>query len=435
MYLDEKNMKNIKKVLINLIVISIIVTTSFIGNSQKIYLEKIDLENSSDDVELYLLRVEHYLDLFVKEDTDVINVLYACPPIYGYQVPIFVEVFDDSTAEIINYKIEDDIDCPPNKFVNFTINSMKKNQHKLIHFTIWVLVEKHNFSDIPDNKPFPEDPSDLPVETRTWLGKTEVTQKNRILIKIRSRIIKRFNNDVISYAKYVSNFIKKHRYFLFLLQLNLRIFFSQDALTTLLINGENVGRSHLACALMRNQNIPSRVILVNNDQGFWTQMHYMVEYYVPDYGWVLLDTTKGETPYNTSRQIINRICYPSDENDTKTDYIFRLMKGEERWIWFSDENVKPYYVDCDEGSKSQMFTEKSITTCEHISVTCFHSTIKTFNKFQSYLGESLTGQNLEFFENAINFQKQALNSFQNNDIMNYYYYLERSFEEYDKITF
>ena len=67
----------------------------------------------------------------------------------------------------------------------------------------------------------------------------------------------------------------------------------------------------------RAKNVPARVLLVHNDQGFWTQMHYMVEYYLPGYGWVLIETTRGETPYETKRQVVNRVCYPEDEEDTK----------------------------------------------------------------------------------------------------------------------
>ena len=145
----------------------------------------------------------------------------------------------------------------------------------------------------------------------------------------------------------IAPFIKYHRYLFFVFELNTGLLLSQDARTTLLINGENVGRSHLACAFFRIYNIPARVLLVNNDQGFWTQMHYMVEYYCPGYGWVLLETTGGKTPYATYHQVINRVCYPQDEKDTKRDYIFPFMKGEERWLWIDTDDVSPYYVDCD----------------------------------------------------------------------------------------
>lgn len=425
-------MKKNKKVLKIITIFSIFILSSVISIGQKTNFENFTKGENYEDVELHLLRVEHYLELYAEENTNLFNVLYACPPRYNYQAPIFFEIFSDTTADILNYKIDSDTNSINNKFVNFTIKNMNKNEQKIIHFTIWVLVEHNDFSDIPSFNNFP-DLNTLPNEAKIWLVKTDVTQKDNLLIKIRSKLLRFKNDDMMSYAIKVASFIKNHRYLLFVIQLNLGVFFSQDAITTLLINGENVGRSHLACALFRYQNIPARVILVNNDQGFWTQMHYMVEYYVLDYGWVLLDTTRGETPYNTSRQVINRICYPFDENNTKIDYIYRFMKGEERWIWISDENVRPLYINCDQGSKSQMFKEGIIKTCKQISLECFNSVENVFNKYQMYQGSDLIGDNLLFFENAKDFQKNAIDCFLDKDIMHFYYYLERSLEEYNKI--
>ena len=421
-------MKKSSKIIVCFILVSIVIISSFTAVSLNISFEKTEA-----DVDLHLLRVEHYLEISANDSTDVFNVKYACPPTYGLQVPVFIEIFEDSDADILSYKIEDDVAHPPNKFVNFTIDGMNKDEHKLIHFTVWVLVKHNDFSDLPKSKKFPVF-ENLPSETKTWLVGTEVTQKDHFLINLRSKILRAGDEDMISYAKKIAPFIKKHRYLLFLAQLNLRMFLSQDAVTTLLINGENVGRSHLACALFRNQSIPSRVLLVNNDQGFWTQMHYMVEYYVPDYGWVLLDTTKGKTPYNTSRQVINRICYPSDENDTKVDYIFKLMEGEERWIWIKNENVTPYYVDCDQGSKSQMFSENIVKTCEQVYIACFNSTKNMFEMYQEFQSMNLTESDLDFFENATGFQQDAIDSFMQDDIMNYYYNVQRSIEEFNKIA-
>ncbi len=421
-------MKNNKKIvfLLLLLLISLPITKSINSINQRNLSEK-----NCKEEKINLLRVEHYLDITAEKDVDKFNVYFAFPPDYRYQKPIYLQVFNDSTDDILNYKIENDTK-EPNKFVNFTIKEIKKDEHKLIHFTIWVLVKNISFNDIPISKEFPVK-ENLSNETKKWLTKTDVVQTDNVFIKLKSKQIRFFNKDMISYAKHVSEYIKDHRYLLFVLQLNLGVFFSQDAVTTLFLNGENVGRGHLACALLRNQNIPSRIVLVNNDQGFWTQMHYMVEYYVPEYGWVLTDTTEGKTPYDTGRQIINRISYPEDENNTKEDYIYKFMKGEERWIWIDNTNVKPYYVDCRKGSKSQMFIEKKLNLCDIIIDKCLGTTSETFTQYQEFLGKNLTGQNKLFFENGAIFQKNAIYSMKNGDIFDYYYNIRRAGEEYKKI--
>ena len=425
----------IRKKTITLCMLNILILSAFspIMISQSSFEDISNFQVSLNEKELHLLRVEHYLELKADQDVlDNFNVRYAFPPDYQYQVPIYLEIFDDSTADIINYYIEED-SFEPNLFVNFTISSIHKDENVLIHFTVWVLVINHDFSDLPNYVKFPKE-NDLPEETEKWLKPSDVVQVNNIFIKIKAREIRGFCNNLIRFAEEVAPFIKEHRFLLFLAQLYLGVFFSQDAVTTLFINGENVGRSHLACAFLRNYGVPTRVLLVNNDQGFWTQMHYMAEYYCPGYGWVLIETTRGESPYETKRQVINRICYPEDEMNTKTDYIFPLMTGEERWIWIDNEDVNPYYIDCDEGSKSQMFSESVISSSPFTVDYSFMISENVFNNYKKYLGLNLSVNNSVFFENAISFQEIAISQLKvNQDIFNYIFYMEKAFDEYKKM--
>jgi hypothetical protein len=160
-----------------------------------------------------------------------------------------------------------------------------------------------------------------------------------------------------------------------------------------------------------------------------------MEYFVPNYGWVTLCTTRGKTPFNSSRQIINRICHPEDENDTKTDYIYKLMKGEEKWIWFDNKNIKPVYTDCRNDSKSQMFEENKIQTCSIVKDDIFNITRIVFTKYQKYLGKELSFENIIHFNQAIDYQKQALVDLNHsNKAYSYIHFMELAKEEYNKIS-
>jgi hypothetical protein len=389
-------------------------------------------EVDSKDRELYLLRGEHYLYINASKNlTDPFHLKFCFPPDYNYQVPILLEIFDDTTADILHYCISPDKN-EPNRVIDFTIAPMKKEEGTLLHFSCWVLVKNHEFEDLPKYVRMPKK-HQLPKETRTWLVPTKVVQVNNVFIKRKAEQLKGLSNNLIKYAKRVAFFIKYHRYPLFIIQLKLGIFFSQDAVTTLFINGENVGRSHLGCALLRTYDVPARVILAHNDQGFWTQMHYMIEYFCPGYGWVLIDSTKGKTPYATKRQIINRICFPEDEWNTKRDYIFPLMKGEERWLWIDNRNVHPWYKDCRNGSKSQMFTEGNITTDSLIADFAFNLTREVFHNYENYLGKDLSNENLEHFQNALFYQKEAMALFLEKDISAYIYFMNKAYQEYSEI--
>jgi len=432
-------MLKINKKIIKISIISLIITLSVFSSS--VLSERDNNTNdifkysniSIDDKNIYLQRVEHYLYLKAEENTQNFIVNYSYPPDYNYQIPIFLEIFEDSTADIVDYEIIEDIN-EPNLLAKFLIGSIQKDEIVLIHFTCWVILFNNDFSDLPNYVKIPNR-NEIPDDYTKWITATEVVQKNRFLIKYYANKLKGNGDNLISFASNISSFIKNHRYFLFVIQLNLKVFFSQDAITTLIINGENVGRSHLACAILRSNNIPSRVLLVNNDQGFWTQMHYMIEYYCPNYGWVLIDSTSGKTPYDSNRQIINRICFPSDEEDTKKDYIIPFMKGEERWLWINNENIILYYIDCDEGSKSQMLIEKNITTNSFTADYAFFISECVFNQYQKFLGENLTSQNLLHFNNAINDQINAITEFKENEnIMEYIYFMDKAYDEYKQIN-
>ncbi len=387
--------------------------------------------DGSHDEQLYLLRGEHYLYINATENVDTFQLRFVFPPDYQYQVPLYLHIFNDTTANITHYEIQDDI-YDPNKLIVFSLGPMNQSEGALIHFTFWVLVKNHAYDDLPRYVRMPRR-SDLPEIPKTWVVSTKVVQTHRILIKLKARQLQDITKNMIRYADTVASYIKEHRYWLFILQLRLGVFFNQDAITTLLLNGENVGRGHLACALLRTKNIPARMLLAHNDQGFWTQMHYMVEYYVPEYGWVLLDPTYGETPYATYHQIINRVCHPEDEQDTKADYIIPRMRGEERWLWLNTPYVRPWYVDCEQGSKSQMFTEAALTTTIETADHAIVLSKKVFNLYQRYLGANLTNSSYYYFNQGIHYQQQALEKFTNYDILDYLAYMDKAYTAYQQI--
>ena len=84
-----------------------------------------DLQN-----EIVLLRSEHYLHLNTSKNVNEFHIRFSFPPDYNYQTPIFLEIYNDTTADLVNYKIENDKN-EPNKIVNFTIGSLEKKTVKM----------------------------------------------------------------------------------------------------------------------------------------------------------------------------------------------------------------------------------------------------------------------------------------------------------------
>jgi hypothetical protein len=130
-----------------------------------------------------------------------------------------------------------------------------------------------------------------------------------------------------------------------------------------------------------------------------------------------------------------RICSLDDENNTGHDFIFSKMTGVEQWFWIDNDAVKPYYKDLNEGSKVNMFPEKELFTNITAAYTAFNATEIVFSFYQQYLGKNLTDENLNHFQNALNYQKQAILSFkESQDPLSYINYMNLAFTEYAEIT-
>jgi len=418
---------------ISVINIFLILAISPTINCIKVNNFEISYKESLEEKELDLLRGEYYLYIDAVENVSSFNIRYSFPPEYGYQVPIIMEIFNDTTAEILNYNIENDTN-DPNKLVNFTIGPMEKNTRVLIHFNYWVLVKNNNFSDFPKYVKIPK-VNKLPPETTKWLSSTKVVQKNRILIRLKARELKILTNNLLKLASRIAKFCRWHRYMFYLVQYKLGLYRSQDAFTTLFRNGECPGRSHLGCALFRANKIPARVVLANRNYSFWYEMHYTTEYYCPDYGWILTEVHKGITPYEPKNEIILRICFPEDENDTQTDFIFPKMKGIERWFWINNQNVKAYYEkEFINGSKTRMFNEAEVFTDSNSSEEAYAVTKEVFHQFQHYLGMNLTNENMEHFQNATSYQFEAINELKISNVLQYISFMNNAIDEYSEIV-
>jgi len=383
--------------------------------------------------ELDLLRGEHYLFVNATEDVASFHIRYSFPPDYGYQVPLMLEILNDSTANILNYEIKNDTSVP-NKVIDFMVGPMEKGTMVSLHFYCWVLIKNNNYSDLPKYVKIPRR-CELPTETKNWLSSTDVVQANNILIKLKAYEIKGFQTNLLVLAQRIAYYVKWHRLPFYSLQLALGTLRGQDALTTLFRNGDCPGRSHLSCAFFRANNVPARVIMATRNYPFWYQMHFMMEYYCPDYGWILSEVHNAETPFEPKNQIIMYICSLEDENNTGHDFFFYKMTGVERWFWIDNEAVSPYYKDLKEGSKVNMFPEKELMTNTSSASIAFNVTKIIFSLYQYYLGKNLTGENLQHFQNALNYQKQAILSLiQSQDLSGYMTFMNLASTEYEDIS-
>ena len=161
----------------------------------------------------------------------------------------------------------------------------------------------------------------------------------------------------------------------------------------------------------------------------------MTEFYCPGYGWILGEVHNAVVPYEAKNQIIMRICSPQDEDNTGHDYFFPKMTGIERWLWIDNDYVIPYYKDLNEGSKVNMFPEQSLVTDSVTAQFAFSLTEMTLRFYEQYLGSSLSGENLQHFQNAVAYQKQAILALQQSQEPDgYLSYMNLAYTEYEEIS-
>lgn len=391
-------------------------------------------ELNVQDQELDLLRGEHFLFINATKDTGSFHIKYAFPPDYNSQVPIMLEILNDSTAEILNYMIESDSD-ELNKVVNFTLGPIENGSIVSIHFYYWVLVKNKEYNDLPLYVKIPKR-YELPKETKPWLSSTDVVQVRNIFIQKKASELKGYTTNLHVLAQRIIHFVKWHRLMYYILQLNLGTLKGQDAVTTLFRNGDCPGRSHLSSALFRANDVPARIIMATPHYNFWFQMHFMTEFYCPDYGWILAEVHKAVVPYEAKKQIIMWICSPEDEDNTGDDYVFPKMTGIERWFWIDNENVIPYYDEnLEEGSKVNMFPEQSLWTDSVTAQFAFSLTQMNLRFYELYLGSDLSGENLQHFQNAIDYQKHAILELkQSQELDGYFSFMTQAYIEYEQIS-
>ncbi len=415
-----------------LLALSLFILFSLISVSPYVTAQQTTQDKTETLQELNLLRGEHYLYINATADVTSFHIRYSFPPDYNYQVPIILEILNDSTADILNCEIQND-SLEPNKVINFTLGPMQKGNMVSLHFNCWVLIRNTNYSDLPRYVKIPKR-NDLPADTKYWLSPSDVVQADNILIKIKAYELKGFTTNLLVLADKIASYVKWHRLPFYILQLTLGTLKGQDALSTLFRNGDCPGRSHLSSAFFRANGVPAHVVMVTRNYPFWYQMHFMIEYYVPNYGWILSEVHNAETPYEPKNQIIMRICSLEDENNTGHDFIFSKMTGVEQWFWIDNEHVLPYYKDLNEGSKLNMFPEKNLSTNITSAIASINVTETVFSFYQQYLGKNLTDENLNHFQTAFDYQKQAILSLkQSEDPLGYLSYMNLALTEYTQI--
>jgi transglutaminase-like putative cysteine protease len=157
-----------------------------------------------------------------------------------------------------------------------------------------VLVEPSSFAKVPASAPFP---AAWPEDATPWLAATWCCDSENERIKALGHEIRAKNDDV---RAVVDEVLKSSQGIFRKASGHVEDLTATEALDK---QGSCTSCANLVAALLRASGVPARVLA---GYPLWSgplQTHYIVEAFVPGYGWYPLESTLGQAPWPNCQQI------------------------------------------------------------------------------------------------------------------------------------
>ncbi|MHA1828559.1 MAG: transglutaminase-like domain-containing protein [Candidatus Heimdallarchaeaceae archaeon] len=250
----------------------------------------------------YLFNVTGSFNLISPEpNTGVFKLYIHIPVSYKSHRPFAIYVAESNGNHIENFRINDDYPGP-NSLLEISFKNIETTDPLSFYWTAPVLIDHKDYTNLPEHLEISSSKV-LPNEVKVWLKSSDFIQENHPEIIAKAKEIIGNETNVMNIARLISDFIGKEIAYL--------SGGPQDALTTLQReSGVCTGKSNLATALFRAVGIPARVVVTAPTP------HFLIEIYLHSYGWVRLEATSGEFPWEFHRNIISYCVYPEDETST-----------------------------------------------------------------------------------------------------------------------
>jgi len=196
-----------------------------------------------------------------------------------------------------------------------TLQPMQEGDTVEVAWESCVLIRGHDYSGLPTSAPVP-DAVALPPDVAQWLRATACVQADHLDVQAAAAGL-HGDGDLLGIARRVVDFT---------LHCPLGDFDTLDAVEALHNGGSCTSMANLAAALLRANGIPARVLALYPTDGQWYDTHYITEFYVPEYGWVWMESTVGQIPWLPRGGVVVAVAYPEDE-DRAFDSFRWVMPG------------------------------------------------------------------------------------------------------------
>jgi hypothetical protein len=232
-----------------------------------------------------------------------VNVLLPLPLAYRQQAPVTYELTVDPPEAATRVTI--DQDTPPNHVAKVSVVLSRTRDKVDITFRSLVLVGPSSFSDVPDRV---EIPDQWPEECQPWLKSTWCVDAQHDKIQALSKEIRDGADDVMTLIAGV----KERAGTVFATAQGLAM--DLTAVEALTGRGSCTSNANLVAALLRASHIPARVVAGYPSWSGPLQTHYIVEAYVPQFGWYPIESSLCKSPWPNEYQVNVAIIPPKYES-------------------------------------------------------------------------------------------------------------------------
>lgn len=181
-----------------------------------------------------------------------------------------------------------------NRILKLALDNLDKHQDIKVAYNSVVLVAPTKFNAVPRSAKFPEE---WPTEAKPWMASTWCCDHENERIKAMAGKIRGDSNDVIDVInKTLVSASQK------MAKAKGRV---NDLIATEALDKEGscTSSANLVAALLRGAGIPSRILSGYPTWSGPLQTHYIVEAYVPQYGWYPVESTMCRAPWPNHQQV------------------------------------------------------------------------------------------------------------------------------------
>lgn len=247
------------------------------------------------------------------EDLDAAKIAFPLPPAFEDQAPIHFELIAKPEAAVKEWTLHER--HPHHWVVELTFAPLKAGEQVELEWRCPVLIRDRDYRSLPREAPLPK-AEDLPEEVRPWLAATACVQADDPQIVAKAQELRGESDNLIEIAERFTEFPRQ-------VWEEEGPYASQlDAVTALTQRGSCTSNANLVAALFRASGVPARLLACYPTNGQPLQTHYIVEYFLPGYGWVWAESSVGQTPWKPYEEVVVNVVYPDDEDQSF---------GEPRW--------------------------------------------------------------------------------------------------------